>query len=325
MHRPIFTSREDYGPRFTDPDFWRPYVQEVCRRHGLPLVDMRPGLAGTNPVFIVDERLVVKLFTDMFGGAESAPAERACYRLFARAPTLPAPRLLAEGALFSDAGGWPWPYLVLELIPGRSLGEDAALVGADDRGHTAAFLGRALRALHTIPLDADGPLRASWDAYDAFLARQRLECAAAHAQRGVLPPALVGQIDGYLPSLDDLTDHGAPPALLHADLNWDHLLGVSEGGRWRPTGIIDFGDAMVGDPLYELVVLHVGLFRCDTSLLRAFLAAYGPPPSLLRDFTRRAMALTLLHRYDMIDAVLEELPAARAARSLGELAALIWG
>jgi aminoglycoside phosphotransferase (APT) family kinase protein len=325
MKRPTFTSREDYGPRFTDLAFWRPYVQEVCRRHGLPLGALRPGLAGTNPVFVVDERCVVKIFTDMFGGVVSAPAERTCYRLLARATGLPAPRLLAEGDLFDAEDGWPWPYLVLELLQGRSLGEDIALVSRADLEESAAFLGRALRALHSIPLPADGPLPGSWQAYDAFLAQQRRACVATQTELGLLPPALVAQIEGYLPPLAQLTDHSATPTLLHGDLNWDHLLGVPEGGRWRPTGIIDFGDAIVGDPLYDLVVLHIGLFRCDTSLLAIFREAYGPHPSLQRDFVRRATALTLLHRYPMFDTAFEELPEARAAQSLEELATLLWG
>lgn len=44
-------------------------------------------------------------------------------------------------------------------------------------------------------------------------------------------------------------------------------------------GLIDFADAVAGDPAYELVALFAGLFRCAPAPLRAFLEAYGPEPA----------------------------------------------
>ena len=88
--------------------------------------------------------------------------------------------------------------------------------------------------------------------------------------------------------------------MLHCDLNADHVLGGFEGERWRPVGVIDFGDAMIGDRMYDLVALHLGLFRCDKRLLRAFLDDYGSDERLRRDFARRAMSMTLLHQFDVL-------------------------
>ena len=86
------------------------------------------------------------------------------------------------------------------------------------------------------------------------------------------------------------------------------------GERWRPIGVIDFGDAMVGDRLYELVALNLGLFRCDKRLLGIFLDTYGFDLALRRDFVRRAMSLTLLHEFNVLSSVLPCVPRRGTSR-----------
>ncbi|HEX6608694.1 MAG TPA: hypothetical protein VF276_17480, partial [Chloroflexia bacterium] len=87
MERPVFRSRADYAGRFTDAAYWRPYIEAVCDRHALgPCNEVRAGLPGTNAVFLVDGRYAVKLYTDLFGGATSFPAERDLYGWFAAHP-----------------------------------------------------------------------------------------------------------------------------------------------------------------------------------------------------------------------------------------------
>jgi hygromycin-B 7''-O-kinase len=193
-----------------------------------------------------------------------------------------------------------------------------------DRVAVARFLGPVVRRIHALEPGPESPLRPSWEAFDAFLEERRARCAESHSAWGSLPEHLVAQLDAYVPSVGDLVDHGAPPRVLHCDLNADHILGAFEGGRWRPAGIIDFGDAKVGDPVYELVALHIGLFRCDKRLLRTFLASYGADEALQCDLARRAMAMTLLHEFDVLSDVFETFPEARDVATLPGLAGLIW-
>ena len=135
----------------------------------------------------------------------------------------------------------------------------------------------------------------------------------------------MAQIDDYVPDIAELIDRSATPALIHADLNRDHVLGETVGGAWRPTGIIDFGDARVGDRMYELVALHLGLFDADPRLLRAFLDSYVFDDGLRRDFVRRAMAMTLLFEFNTLGEIMETLPGAVEAACLEDLAELLWG
>lgn len=69
LTRPVIGSREDYGRIFTDVAFWRPYVIEVCRRHGLADAPTIAGThPGTYPTFVVNGRYVVKFFGEWYFG-----------------------------------------------------------------------------------------------------------------------------------------------------------------------------------------------------------------------------------------------------------------
>jgi Ser/Thr protein kinase RdoA (MazF antagonist) len=332
MQRPQFASKKEYGRRFTDPLYWRPYVEAVCERHGLgPIERMRAGFPGSHPVFIVEAgpgarypSFVVKFYNDMFGGAESYPLELDIYSLVAETQALPAPALLTHGSLFAPGNGWNWPYSVTSLIRGISLGEAASEVRYQDRLALAAFLGAALHRLHSLPLERLRSLRPAWDTYAAFMEQQRAICVSNHTRWASLPAHLIAQLDSYLPPADQLIDRTSAPMLIHADLNQDHVLGYVEDGRWVPSGIIDFGDAMAADLWYELAALHLGLFLYDKAQLRIFLESYGlelPPGA---EFARRAMYAALLHQFNVLSDFATALPGALEAASLDELAQRIW-
>ena len=193
-----------------------------------------------------------------------------------------------------------------------------------DKLALATFLGGVLRTLHGMTWPGTPALPARWEPFLDFLAARRRACVADQRAWGTVPAPLIAEIDAYLPPVADLVDTSGPPCLLHADLNADHVLGGFRDGHWRPTGIIDFGDARVGDPAYELPALHLGLFHADKQLLRAWLTAYGQVATWDDRWVRRAMSMTLLHEFDVLVDVFRDFPAARQVRSLGDLATLLW-
>jgi aminoglycoside/choline kinase family phosphotransferase len=86
--------------------------------------------------------------------------------------------------------------------------------------------------------------------------------------------------------------------------------------------VIDFGDAMLGNIFYELSALHLDLFACDKSLLKAFLQAYGLPPD--RDFVRKAMVTSLLHQFDVYGHLFAWKPSLQKSSTLDEFAERLW-
>lgn len=321
--RPVIESPDEYRRVFRDLAFWRPYVVEICRRHGLGNAASITGTKpGTYPVFIVNDCYVVKLFGEWHFGAWCHRFERAMYDLLPSDPAIPAPALVAAGDLFPD-DGWRWPYLVSTVMPGRALHEDVAHLGAEGRRAVAVFAADVLRRVHALRPPADSPLDPTWSAFDTLMRQQREGLAARHRAWGSLPDHLIAHIEDWLPPLDDLVDRSVPPRVLHGDLHANHVFGVRAGGRWRGTGVIDFGDALTGDRAYDLVALHLGTFAGDRAWLRIFLDAYGSDPGLRRDFARRQMAMTLLHEFDVLDRVMAY-PELRAVETLDELAVALW-
>ncbi|HZU67613.1 MAG TPA: aminoglycoside phosphotransferase family protein [Ktedonobacteraceae bacterium] len=324
VERLSFATRQEYARCFTNPSYWQAYVAAICTRHELgECTTVRAGFPGTNPVFIVNETYVIKLYSDLFDGERSFLVEHEVYRLIATQPDLPAPSLVASGELFDAHDGWSWPYIVTQIIPGLSMSESE--LSDTDRLAIATWLGPVVRRLHALPLVEAGPLLPRWEPFLQFLAEQRAEVVNNHVRWGVLPAHLVAQIERYLPDLTELIDTDETPALIHCDLTSDHVLGESITGHWQPSGIIDFGDAKVGDRMYELVALHLGLFDSNRQLLWTFLDAYGFDTALQRDFVRKAMSMTLLFEFNVCSHIFKNIPAAASASTLEELAELLWG
>jgi hygromycin-B 7''-O-kinase len=316
---------DGYRRRFMSARLWKPYVRAVCQYLGLtPCKQVRAGLAGTYPTFIVDERWVVKFFGRLFNGSEAFVAEHEALRLVIPARLAAIPSILASGTLFEKSDHWPWPYLVMSYIPGDSLSQVYAAVSFEDKLSLAAWIGKVVRKLHDLEFGDSDFFRSSWGHYLSFLTRQRIALASDEEKLSLLPPHLrQGAVDYILPPAD-LVDMDTNPHLIHADLTADHILGWVKDGRWQTAGIIDFGDAMVGNLLYELQALHLDLFRCDKRLLRAFLDAYGMDAEQQRTLPRKAMSMTLLHQFNVLLGAELFAKGYAQAHSLEEIADLLW-
>lgn len=262
---------------------------------------------GSFPTFLVGQ-FAVKLFSetfysgsDRFWGAVCHEAERSVFRLLRDHPEVPAPVLVEEGQLFEK--GWPWPYLISTRLSGTPWRE--APPSAKDARSIARELGEVVRALHALPLPEGSVWERDW------LELYRAECVDRHRRWGTLPPHLIEQIPGYL---------AAPPPmrrLLHADLHESHIF-VDGGGL---TGILDWSDAVYGDPYYELVAIHLGPFKADKELLRAFLVGYGWRVG--KDFAHRAMSMALIHEFASMRDLAQSMEVNRIG-NLDELAELLW-
>jgi len=64
------------------------------------------------------------------------------------------------------------------------------------------------------------------------------------------------------------------PSLVHADLCTENIIIRQEKGTFQLSGIIDFGDALSGDPLYDLAEIFY-FSGVNWNLLEPFLSAYS--------------------------------------------------
>ena len=288
---------DHYRELFTDVIFWQPYVFAACEKSGLVCRTMRGGIAGTCPAFIVDGRYVVKFFGRLFDGEKSFQAELHAHQLTQTVQQIPLPKLVTHGQLLEGGRGWSWPYLIFEYLAGVSIGVAWEQLTVAMKQDVAAQLGRTIKLLHSIPLTIDPYYPGDWQAFKRFLERQRYTCGKRLRAAGGIPEHLLNQTNSFLLPIELLIPEDISPHLIHADLTRDHLLGSVVNGKWVTAGLIDFGDAIVGNLFYELVALHLDLFQGSKPLLQTFLETYQPEKKFLVDFSIRAMNMILLHQF----------------------------
>ena len=165
----------------------------------------------------------------------------------------PAPRVLAASA---DPGAIGGAFLVMERMPGRPMLE-VRKIGV------AGVLSRTHLRLHA--LDTDPLLRAA----DRTGARDAMTFDGLLAQCGRRTAAR--SIHGLGKALDWLADHrpaeAARPVICHGDFHPQNVL-MEDG---VVTGVIDWPNALVADPAYDVATTRIilGLVPLELSALPA--------------------------------------------------------
>jgi hygromycin-B 7''-O-kinase len=322
---PELSSLGQYRERFMSTRYWAPYVEAVCERHHLAPHDaIRCHNPGTYPTYIVNNRWVIKFFGELFNGAHSFAAELDANHMIASDDAIPAPALLAQDYLHGPDTHWRWPYLIFEYMDGESFGEAYECISLHDRLAIAHRLGELVCRLHQLPLTNTSLLLPTWDAFTNTLEAQRVTCAQRQLAWHTLPTHLINQIEGYLPPLAELIDRTQPPTFMHGDITGDHVFCRIMEGHWEIKGLIDYGDALVGDPAFELIALHLDAFRCDKRLLAAYLNSYGVSHSEWHGMVKHIMSLTLLHQFDVLSIVRKHHPQITQFNTVEDLAECLW-
>lgn len=280
-------------------------VAAVGARHGFDVSHSARSPRGTSPVFLTDDR-AVKLIPPPWAhelAREVAALERVHNRLPARTPAV-----LATGALDD------WRYLVTERLPGVSLREVAQTLSPAARVAVAAQTGEVLAALHAVPCDGLAALTPDWNSF----ADERAAACVAFQRQYRLAEAAVAEIPAMLARAAPWVPDDRR-ALLHADLHHEHVLLTPRGDTWNVTGVIDFGDVVVGHPEYDLVTPVFFVARDDRDALRALFAGAGFRCD--EAASRRMMAWSTMHRYN---ALARFLPADHGADALEALRARYW-
>jgi aminoglycoside phosphotransferase (APT) family kinase protein len=234
-------------------------------------------------------RHVVKLYGPWRWGHHTMEDEARGLELAGRDPDLPAPNLVARGALDDD-----WRYLVETFVPGVSYSDVRDELDPDDRLELAGWTGRWVRRLHALPLDEE-ERAAGTAAFRTFIEERRALAIGELTEGERLPGRLLEELPGWLPPLEALLGPAWSAVPLHTDLHDEHVLVVRVDGRFRGSGVIDLNRFRLGHPLYELGPIWRWLWYADRALLGRFIAAADLPGHAEPDFPRRALAWCLLH------------------------------
>jgi aminoglycoside 2''-phosphotransferase len=170
------------------------------------------------------------------------------------------------------------PFVGYRRVPGRALrAADLSLNGpgpAQHRANARERLAQSLAQLHGFPKRRAGEILGVRDPVARWTARyQALEVELADR---VLPLLPAGLRAGVVKATSRFQEAGLPqfshPVLVHADLGSEHILVDDQTGAC--TGIIDFEDATLGDPVIDFVGLWLSAGKQVTGDV---LARYGGP------------------------------------------------
>lgn len=188
------------------------------------------------------------------------------------------PATIPRFELIGDPGTRGPAFAGYRLLPGVSL-PDALATAPDHALALARQIGAFLGALHDFPLArataAVAPLALPSEGNGAGTRRHYADFYG-YVRARVFPlldaPAQARATALWEPFLADDTNFAFGPALIHADLAGEHILCDPATGAL--TGVIDWGDARVGDPALDFT----GLLRAaGPAFADAALAAYPGP------------------------------------------------
>ena len=308
----ISSSADFYRERSRGIADWQPALDEIARRHGLGGSAATRFADGESPVFALGDGFVVKLVPRL--GGTLVRQEIDLLTFLAPYPHPPAPRLIGHGDIED------WKYLLMTRIDGITLQRAWPDVPPDERLRLAVEFGRLLASLHALPQTDLNPGAIDWSEFcQASFARWSARPSVAR-----LSPALLADGSRYFET------HGATVAtagrvLLHGDLAPVNLLVRSGPDGWAISGMIDFGNAMRGDPWFDLTAASVLLQPGDRTMVHALLDGYAARSSAnLAQLRPSLMVNTLIHPLGDIAACLDLVPGTSRCQTWDEVALRLW-
>lgn len=294
---PEIRTPDAYLKMYGDTARFAPAIRTIAARHGLSDLTPRRFKNGSNFVFGVGPKHVVKLMAPLY--KDEFAIERAGLAAAATVLTAPFPEILFEGELEG------WPYLVIRRLSGRPLAAAWGEVPVGERVAIAEDLGTQMAALARASLPPGGPLRVNWPVF----IESNIQNAAFIHTKGGASAGWTAALPAFLESHRARLTAPVSSVLLHADLTSDNTMLARKRGRWYLAGIIDFADAMVGHPDYEMIA-PTWFCRKTPEAFRALYEASGrPTPDA--DTCEGLLAWHLAHRFGNLKGLVSSAPGVK--------------
>ncbi|KTD71209.1 aminoglycoside phosphotransferase family protein [Legionella tucsonensis] len=289
-------------------------ARAIIHKHQLPEAPLMLFSEGTNIVFSYGESKVIKIFPPFH--QNQFESERLILKHVKRKLSVKTPTLEYEGEIFG------WPYLVISRLEGTLLESLWEAMPQNNKVVILHELGELIREVHALPTSGLEVIDCHWP---QFLEKQIEYCVEQHQTKG-LPTDLLQQLPTYLDSIKEALLKIRKPVILTGEYTPMNFLVKQIDDVWHISGLIDFGDAMLGLPEYDLLGPGAFLIQGDKQLLRTFLMAYGYlPHELTNRLSHRLTALMLLHQYSNLNIQIRIPNWKDKVSSLKELENLVWG
>ncbi len=299
---PSFTTHAAYREIFLNDGLWDPVMEaiqlELLEKKVLKVPEHFERCRTGSAIVYRSEHHVLKLFSRLW--PEEFPRERAGLKHFSGL-SVPVPELVFCGEFENE------PYMLMERLPGDSVVAHWNTMSFAQKKHLITQIGQLMRALKSAgpaPPNLDPAIQTHWPDF----VNARCESFVGDQINHGLSENFAHELHQWLMAHQSLI-LDTSPVLLHCDLTHDHFLvqvdpetSAEASGRYRLTGLIDFGDAMMAHPLYEMGAPLTFLTAQEPELRLALLTAYGFGEACQEASRREALeqqlfCLWLLHRF----------------------------
>lgn len=269
------------------PDLWREAIQEICGCHNIPFIDFHAFEDGSNLVASVAEHFIIKVFP-IFHRHQWESECLVLQQLWKNSLSIPIPKMIAMGERTDG-----WTYVVLSKLTGITLERIWPTCSEGEKVKLMKSIGMMMAKVHSVPTTGLENLTPEWK---EFLKDQIAKCRMRH-ERLKMPDWFVRSLDDYVSRNTALLPEESS-VILTGEYTPFNLMVDGTPGDWHISGMIDFGDAMLGFREYDLLGPCLFLGEGNPRLLKALLKGYGHAtivdPGGLAD---RLMLLSILHRY----------------------------
>jgi aminoglycoside phosphotransferase (APT) family kinase protein len=161
-------------------------------------------------------------------------------------------------------------YIIEEKIQGVDLEE--AKLSLEQQQEIMYQLGKLVRKMHSIKTTGFGPIgsnyKGKYRTWKQFINTQYKKAFLEAKKNRYLPSNLLNKIQTFYNERMDVLDY-SDPILFHNDLVYSNII-VKDG---KITGIIDAGDCLSGDPLFEFGFMNWYYFK--KKVMDHFYKGYG--------------------------------------------------
>lgn len=302
LRLPEISSFEQFEKLDTREPAFLNAAQEICKKENIQTSLFEFAKSGSLPVVMIGSTHVLKFFPSIFAD-EFKNESDALFMLNLHHISVP--------KIYQTESIQSWYYILMSRLPGQSLKKIWPELNLAEKQQYTYIIGQHLKRLHDISIENKESLKRWSD----FITTQKKNCSAQQEKKK-LSDHWLKQIPDFLENIELSWDR---LSFLHTEVMSDHVF--FEKGQF--SGFIDFEPSTIGAPEYDFA--SVGLFVTggDSLALRSFFSGYGNLElAQQKNFRRRIMAYTLLHRYSNLNWYLQFMPK---ADRLEELADLWWG
>lgn len=216
--------------------------------------------------------------------------ERSVLRTLEDHEAIPAPRIVAEGDRIQGP-----PYLILTEVSGSTAEEIWEELSRSEQLAIARKLGTITAAIHRLPQQDLAAVEQQFGGRREHLKAEQARRITQIEATGTLSARHRDEMVRFL-KVEARAHLDGSPKLAHCELAHNHLYLSWEAGAWQVAGFIDWADAMLGPPEWDVTFLWFWTFNRDPEAMRDCLRtlyADSRPPD---QFARRCLA-AILHTH----------------------------